>query len=81
MGPQRLICLKYYNVLKWENRFIFGLATLLKILIVSKPTPNKSCLALNFLQKSQWEYMSTSLGVELGAQRFICLKYYNIPTE
>ncbi len=25
MGLQRLICLRYYNVLKWEIRFTLGL--------------------------------------------------------
>ncbi len=47
---QKLPSLKYYNVLKWERRFN---SMLLKLQIISKNAPNKSCLVLNFAQKSQ----------------------------
>ncbi len=50
-----------------------------KIYITSKIASNKSCLELNFVQKSLREHMSIFLmsGVR-GLQRSVCLKSYNV---
>ncbi len=51
-GLQRLMCLKYYNLLKWKLDQFKG-TMLSKLPIITKNISNKSCLDLNFLQKSQ----------------------------
>ncbi len=52
---QRLSSLKYYNTLKWENRFTLGLDTAKNTHYIKK-----SCRILNFIQKSQQAHMSNS---------------------
>ncbi len=68
IGLQRLICFKYYIVLKWESRFNFKLNAA-KITIISKNCSNKSCSELNFVQKSQWAHMSPPPEVELRCSK------------
>ncbi len=46
---------------EWKSRFTFGLNAA-KIPIILKTTPNKGCLKLNFLQKTQKRHISISLG-------------------
>ncbi len=68
--------LKYYNVQKRESRFPLGFNGQKKC-IISKHALNKSCWALNSVQKSQWAHMCTSLqSGARGLQRPICFKYY-----
>ncbi len=51
--------IKYYDVLKWENRFTLGFNTA-KNTGYMKKASNKSCCELNFVQKTQWAHMSIS---------------------
>ncbi len=50
-GFQRLVCLESYNVQKWEIGFTLRLNNA-KITHYIKKGSNKSCLELNFVQKS-----------------------------
>ncbi len=62
-GLQRLICLKSYNVQKWKIRFTLWLNA-------AKNTPDikKSCLELNFIQKSPRAHTSISSPPPSGAR-------------
>ncbi len=52
-------------------------STLPKIRMISKKASNKSCLELNFIQKSSRVHMSISAwSGARGLQRLIWLKYY-----
>ncbi len=69
------------NIIKYGNTKIDWLCgwTLPKIPIICKKVSNKSCWDFNFLQKTQWAHISTSvrcLATEL--KRLLCSKYYNI---
>ncbi len=77
-GLQWLIWLKYYNVQKRQITFTLWLDTAKNTDYMEK-TSDKSCLELNFLQKSQWAHMSTfpQSGTR-GLQRLMSLKYYNV---
>ncbi len=69
---ERMIYFKYYIVQKWESRFTFGQNA-------TKNTSNKSCRALNFVQKIQWVHVS--IFPRSGAmehERLIRFKYYII---
>ncbi len=50
---ERLIWLKYYFVLKWQNIFNLELNTAKSMHHIKKKGSNKSCSELNFVQKSQ----------------------------
>ncbi len=63
--------------MKWESRFTFKL-TMSTLAIISKNASNKSGSAFNFVQKSQWAYMSiSSRSGARGLKRLSCFKYYN----
>ncbi len=73
-GLQRIPCLKYYNVLKWENRFTLGLNTTKNTDYIKNPS-NKSCLELNFPEKTQWMHMSVSAQeLSEGAPKIVMYK-------
>ncbi len=76
---QTLICFKYY-IVHWDEKIdSLQCSMLSKIPIISKNALNRSCSALNFLQKSQWTYMSIShRSAAMELHRFICLKYCNL---
>ncbi len=59
---------KYYNVLEWEICLLWG-STLPKIRITSKKASNKSCLELNFIQKSLGVHMSISTTSRAGSSK------------
>ncbi len=63
---QRSVCLKLYNVQKWEIGFTFGLNAAKNTHYVKKGS-NKSCLELNFVQKSSRAHMSISPASGAGA--------------
>ncbi len=65
----------YY--VKWKN--LLHSQTLQKLPSISKNASNKSCWALNFIQKNQWTHMSISLwSGDRELQRQSCLTYYNV---
>ncbi len=78
---EKLIQLKYYNVQKWQITFTLGLNAAKNNFYVEKGS-SKSCLELNFLQKSQWAHMFIShwSGVK-ELERLILLKYYNVQKQ
>ncbi len=70
--------LKYYFVLKRKNSFKLGLNAAKNTHQIKKAS-NKSCLKLNFLQKSPRVHMSTSFqSAGRRLQRSVCLKSYNV---
>ncbi len=74
-GLERQIWLKYDIVLKWQNTFNLGLNGA-KIRITRKEASNKSCLELNFIQKSPRVHMSvSSQSGARGIKRLTWLKY------
>ncbi len=76
ISPRHL--LKYYNVQKWGSRFTQRLHAAKNMHYISKNASNKSCWAVNFVQKSQWTHMSISHQMELGAPKIPHpLKYCN----
>ncbi len=52
MVRQRLICFKYYILLKWESCFISS-SIVQEIPITSENVSNKNCSELHFSQKTQ----------------------------
>ncbi len=75
---ERLICFKYYIILRRESRFILA-SMLPKLPTISENGPNKSSWALNSVRKSQWVHMS--IFPRSGAkrqQRLQSWKYYNV---
>ncbi len=67
-----------WNIILYKNRKVDSVcgSTLLKICIIWENTNNKSCWALNSLQKSQWAHMSMS--PRSGAKRFQRLHHWKI---
>ncbi len=59
-GLEKLICLKYYCVLKLESRCNLGLNTAKHVEDIKKKVSNKSSSEFNFLQKTQRAHMSVS---------------------
>ncbi len=85
-GIQRLSCLKYYNTLKWASRFTLGLNAAAKNTVLSKKkkknASNKSCLELNFLQKTQWTHVSISpCKWSLGLPKIVILEILHSTTK
>ncbi len=75
-GFQRSICLKSCNVQKWKIRFTIWLNAAKNRHDIKKAS-NKSCLELNFAQKSLRTHISISpRGGVRGLERLIWLKYY-----
>ncbi len=73
----RLPSLKHHNALKQNSTFTLELNTVNNTHYIKKRLQNKSCWALNLLQKSQMAHMPISPGSGAsGLQRFICYKYY-----
>ncbi len=69
-----------WNLIMYRNVNLGSLygSALLKIRI-SKKASNKSCLELNFVQKSSWAHISISpRSGDRGLQRSVCLKSYNV---
>ncbi len=82
-GLERLPSSKYW--MDWNGKAdSLQASTQPKILIISKNASDKSCRALNFLQKSHWAHMSTPSAPKSGSrvlQRLVCFKYYICCTE
>ncbi len=75
-GFQRLPSLKYYYVMKWKVDSLYS-SMLLKLPIILKNASNKSCYALNFVQKSQRTHMSICpRSGARGLRGLQSLKYY-----
>ncbi len=72
-GLQRLLFLKYYDVLKYENRFVLGLNAVKNSDYVTKCFKQK-LFRVKFPTKKRWRRISlSSAGVELGMTHFpIC---------
>ncbi len=60
---ERMPCFKHNRVLNWswESTFTLGLKAAEIIDYIKKNASNESCVAFNFVQKTQWAYMSISL--------------------
>ncbi len=68
------------NTLYWSGKVdsFYG-STLPKVRIISKNASNKSCLELNFVQKTLQVHMFIShRSGARSLQRLICLKYYSV---
>ncbi len=77
-GLERLLCLKYYNVLKRENRLTLKL-NVVKNSDHMKENLKWKLLRIQFPKRTQWAPMSIS--PQCGArrlERLLCLKYYNV---
>ncbi len=73
---EKLMCLKYYNVLKSENRLTSELNV-----IIWKKGWSESCWEFNFLQKTQCVHMFISTTLHCGARvlgRLPYLRYYDV---
>ncbi len=73
--------LPLWNIIMYKNGKVDSLkgSPLPKIRIIWENASNKSCWALNFIQKSQWEHMSTfPMSRVREIKRCPSLKYYNV---
>ncbi len=57
---QTSVCLKSFNVQNWEIRFILGLSDAKNTQYIKKKASDKSCLELDFVQKSPRAHKSIS---------------------
>ncbi len=68
--------LKYYNIQKWERIVSLWGSTLPEIRIIPKNASNKSCWALNSVQKSYWAHTSISRRSGAGPPKIVI--FWNI---